>query len=163
MATGQRLTLWALIALAVVVLDQACKWLAVAALADGGIVLVPGLADLVLVYNKGAAFGILSDTAYGRWLLVGLTVVALAVAAWLAVGGKSGGRPGMLVCISLISGGAVGNLIDRVRLGQVIDFLYLHAGQYYWPAFNLADAAITCGGVALAWQLFRGERGKAAD
>ncbi|MFZ5585967.1 MAG: signal peptidase II [Thermodesulfobacteriota bacterium] len=158
MAFGRRLTLWTLIALAVVVLDQASKWLAVAALADGGMVLIPGLADLVLVYNKGAAFGILADSPHGRWLLVGLTVVALALAAWLAVGGRSGGRPGMLTCISLISGGAVGNLIDRVRIGQVIDFLYLHAGQYYWPAFNLADAAITCGGAGLAWLLWRGER-----
>ena len=152
---ARRLLIWAAIALVVVALDQLTKWLAVDHLAGRPVTVIPGLADLVLVYNKGAAFSLLSDHAHGRWILVGLNCLALGVAGWLVARGGSGRRRGMLLCISLISGGAVGNLIDRVRLGEVVDFVYLHAGQYYWPAFNLADAAISVGGVALAVLLWR--------
>ncbi len=158
---ARRLTTWAAIVLALVALDQWTKWLAVDLLAGRPVTLIPGLADLVLVYNKGAAFSLLSDHAHGRWILVGLTCAALALAGWLVARGGSGRRRGMLWCISLISGGAVGNLIDRVRLGQVVDFVYLHAGDYYWPAFNLADSAITVGGVALAFLLWRQDDDKA--
>ena len=152
---ARRLAIWGAIILVVVALDQWTKWLAVDFLAGRPVAFIPGLVDLVLVYNKGAAFSLLSDHAHGRWILVGLTSAALAVAGWLVARGSSGRRRHMLWCISLISGGAVGNLIDRVRLGQVVDFVYLHLGQYYWPAFNLADAAISLGGVALAVLLWR--------
>lgn len=152
---ARRLLAWAGIILAVVAADQFTKWLAVDLLAGRPVNLIPGFADLVLVYNKGAAFSLLSDHAHGRWILVGLNCAALAVAGWLVARGSSGRRRGMRLCISLISGGAVGNLIDRLRLGQVVDFVYLHVGDYYWPAFNLADAAISLGGVVLAVLLWR--------
>lgn len=150
-----RLLAWAAVILAVVAADQFTKWLAVGLLAGRPLTLIPGFADLVLVYNKGAAFSLLADHDHGRWILVGLNCAALGVAGWLVARGGSGRRRGMRLCISLISGGAVGNLIDRVRLGQVVDFVYLHLGDYYWPAFNLADAAISVGGVALAVLLWR--------
>lgn len=151
----RRLLVWVAVILAVVAADQLTKWLAVDLLAGRPVTLVPGFADLVLVYNKGAAFSLLADHDHGRWILVGLNCAALVLAGWLVARGGSGRRRGMRFCISLISGGAVGNLIDRMRLGQVVDFVSLHAGDYYWPAFNLADAAISVGGVVLAVLLWR--------
>jgi signal peptidase II len=67
------------------------------------------------------------------------------------------------LALSVILGGAVGNLIDRFRIGAVVDFLHFHAGQYYWPAFNLADSAITCGAALLIWDSLQRSRVKAAD
>ena len=104
---------------------------------------VPGFLDIVFFRNTGAAFGIFTD---GGWLrtvfLAGISAAAIVVMGFLIWQSESAL---MTFALSLITGGAAGNLIDSVRTGAVVDFLYFHAGKYYWPAFNVADSAITAG------------------
>lgn len=128
------------------VLDQLTKFWAVTAIDPlQPVTVIPGLLDLVLVHNRGAAFGFLnrSDIQWQFWLFLGATVVA-AVAivallrssrfnAWLSAG------------LGLVLGGAVGNLVDRIRFRAVIDFVDVYVGQWHWPAFNVADMAICIG------------------
>ena len=132
----------------IVLADQVTKVLALAHLAPGERVEVTGFLNLVLVFNKGAAFSLLAGA--GGWqtpVLVGFAALASAVIAVLIVRSPherlfSGG-------LALILGGALGNVIDRLRFGHVVDFVDLHAGGWHWPAFNVADAAITVGAVLL--------------
>lgn len=100
--------------------------------------------DLVLTCNRGISFGLLSGTAIGDAIFATTAVVVIVgLLFWL-----SRVRDGLLaIGLGLVVGGAIGNVVDRLRLGGVIDFLYFHAGSWYWPAFNLADSAI-CLGVA---------------
>lgn len=153
MAPRLKRLLW--IALAVAGLDQLVKALVVWLLPPGGVTIIPHFADLVLVYNRGAAFGMLSGLDQGRWLLVAVTLAALTAAVWLVMG-TLGRSSGVATCLGLIAGGALGNLIDRLRLGLVVDFVDLHVAGWHWPAFNVADAAITVAGLYLAWLLARG-------
>lgn len=137
----------ALVGLAVLALDQLTKLLALAGLAPGrSVPLVDGLVALTLVLNPGLAFGVFGATPPGsRWLVALLSLVALAVLA--AVSARllaTGGWPAAL-SLGLVFGGAVGNLVDRGRFGAVVDFIDLHWRGYHWPAFNLADSAITAG------------------
>jgi signal peptidase II len=108
-----------------------------------------GFFSIVLVWNRGMSFGMLNTGAAAvPWILGGLTiVVAVALIWWLA----RTQRWLMAVGIGLVLGGALGNLIDRLVHGAVVDFLLLHAGRWQWPAFNLADSAITIGVAALLW------------
>ncbi len=137
-----------LTALSVTALDQLTKYIVMRSLNLNQVVeTVPGLFDLVYFKNPGAAFGIFNDGGIWRTVfLIGTSVVSLVVIGALLRQSKD---TLMTFALSLIAGGAVGNLIDRVRFGAVVDFLYFHAGEYYWPAFNVADSAITVG-VALA-------------
>ncbi len=104
---------------------------------------------MTLVFNKGAAFSFLSDAGgWQRWFFTGLSsLVSVALLVWL-LRLKSDERL-TAVSLALILGGALGNLIDRIRLGQVVDFLDFHWQQSHWPAFNLADSAITVGVVLM--------------
>ncbi len=136
-------------------LDQLGKLWALAGLAAGPVTVIPGFFELILVHNQGASFGAFAQFAHARLLLVAATLVALGVVAWLAVG-DSGRDPWARLCLGLVTGGALGNLVDRLRLGTVVDFLVFHLGAYTWPAFNLADCAITVGGLGLAYLLWRG-------
>lgn len=136
------------IAVFVIAVDQATKLAAVAALWDPPrIVEVFGFFNLVPVENRGVSFGLLQGSGdLGRWLIAALSIViSIALGIWL--------RRQVLrlpaVGIALIIGGALGNLIDRLRQGWVIDFIDLHAGTWHWPAFNIADAGITVGVVLL--------------
>jgi signal peptidase II len=115
--------------------------------------------NMVLVYNKGAAFSFLSDApGWQTPLLIGFALVAMTVVAVLLV--RSPGRT-MLSCgLALILGGALGNVIDRLRYGQVVDFLDFHAGGWHWPAFNVADSAITVGAALLIIDGFRKHEGR---
>jgi signal peptidase II len=148
------------IAGAIVVLDQITKQIALQTLVPGAPVrVVDDLANLTLVMNPGLAFGMLGGvpTAW-RWVVALLSVIALVVLARLAVrvvplGGVIG-----RTSLGLIFGGAVGNLIDRAVWGAVVDFVDLHWKGYHWPAFNVADSAISVGVVLLACHLMRGER-----
>lgn len=146
-ATGLRPGL--AIAATVFLLDQLTKFWAERALTLYAPVEVTGFFNLTLVYNPGAAFSLLSAAGgWQRWVLsaialgVGLLIVAwlrhLPRQAWLSV-----------ASLGLILGGAFGNLVDRLRLGMVVDFLDFHYAGLHWPAFNVADAAITVGAVAL--------------
>ncbi len=110
------------------------------------IVIVPGLVNLTHIRNTGAAFGLLSglDPALAQPIFIGATALAVGALGYLymtAPPGRAWTRWG----VALVLGGAVGNLIDRLRLGEVIDFIDLYWGPYHWPAFNVADSAITIG------------------
>ena len=135
--------LW--LSLLVVVLDQATKLWVMATFDEYEVLTIWPVFNLTLVYNTGAAFSILSDAGgWQRWLFVGLAVIiSLVMAAWLRQLRADERLTGY--GLALIIGGAVGNLIDRLWLGKVVDFLQWHWEQWYWPAFNLADSAITVG------------------
>jgi signal peptidase II len=110
-----------------------------------------------LVYNPGAAFGI-HVGPYSRWVFMTLTVVALAILAWLYQTTRDGHFTRILA-LALVCGGAVGNLIDRVRSGLgVVDFIDVGFGDSRWPTFNVADMAVSSGAFLLAWVLWEDDR-----
>lgn len=140
-----RLRLGLVLALAVLVLDQASKWW-ILEIVDldrvGQVVLTPFL-NLTMVWNRGVTFGLLTSELWWKPFL--LSAVALAIAAlllsWLARAENARVAWGL----GLVLGGAVGNVIDRVRFGAVVDFVHLHAWGWHWYVFNVADSAIVCG------------------
>jgi signal peptidase II len=154
MASGIRHPLFWSTATVVVVLDVITKRLALANLADGP---VPVLGDWFvfrLVFNPGAAFGI-HVGPYSRWVFLVLALVALVVLG--AMARETAPRQWFrLTALALVCGGALGNLIDRIRWSRgVVDFIDVWIGSYHWPTFNVADMAVSCGAVALAavlWQ-----------
>ncbi len=135
---------WWLSAL-VIALDQATKLLAETLLEMHQPVPVLPSFNLMLTYNTGAAFSFLADAGgWQRWFFLGLGMaVSIGLIAWLWRLKPAEKR--LALALALILGGAVGNLIDRAWLGQVIDFIQLYYDRWYWPAFNLADSAITVG------------------
>ena len=146
--------LWMAFALLVVVLDQFFKIVIVRTFTYGESRPVTGFFNLVLVYNKGAAFSFLADAGgWQRWFFTGLGLVVGAFIVWLLY--RHTGQRMFCFAVSLILGGAVGNVIDRVMLGAVVDFLDLHAAGYHWPAFNVADSAIVVGSGLLLISLLR--------
>lgn len=146
-------------AAAICALDQASKVLAAGLLTPYlARPLLPGL-NLTLVYNTGAAFSFLSQA--GGWQRWGLAGFAAAVSVALAVAiARLPARDALTRgAFALILGGALGNLLDRVRLGVVVDFVDVYAGQWHWPAFNLADSAITLGAAWLVLGALRDGHG----
>ncbi len=146
--------IWYGISLVVVVSDQWTKGLAQAHLSFGQSREVTGFFDLTLAYNRGAAFSFLSDeSGWQRWFLsIIAAVVSLVIALWIW---RLGSRQRLLALgLALILGGAIGNLYDRLMLGHVVDFISVHYQQHYWPAFNIADSAISCGAVLLLIDMF---------
>lgn len=129
-------------------LDQATKWWVLAHLMDPPRVIpVNPFINMVLGWNRGVSFGLLSaDHPATPWLLSSL---ALAVLVGLVVWTTRDRRPGMAASVGFIAGGALGNVVDRLRHGAVTDFLDFHVAGYHWPAFNLADTAIFFGVVLL--------------
>jgi len=141
-----------------VVLDQATKLWALAALANPPVrIAVTGWWEMVLVWNYGVSFGLLGDGALPPLVLAGVTgAIGIAIACWLW---RAKWWLPMLAA-GLILGGAVGNIIDRLIYGAVVDFVRWHMNGYSWPVFNLADAAITLGvGLLILESLF----GKRSD
>lgn len=153
-----------LAALGVYFADQASKAWAVKALrfADERIV-IPGFLKFYYTENPGIAFGQLQQGgSFGRWLLVVLAVAAtIAVFYYFLRTPRNDDR--VLGACALLLAGIVGNLTDRVRLGYVVDFIVLHAGNYHWPTFNIADASITTGALLLAWDMIFSHRLKTQD
>jgi len=145
---------WLALSALIVVADQITKYVAVQQLALNQIVAVTPFFNLLLVYNAGAAFSFLSDAAgWQRGFFIG---IALTASAWIVyLLRRYPHQRRFALALSLILAGAVGNVIDRVLHGAVIDFLDFHAYGYHWPAFNVADSAITCGAVLLVWDAFR--------
>jgi signal peptidase II len=142
-------------ALAVLALDQITKqWMATRLPLHETKPLISGFFNLVHVRNRGMAFGIMNRPGadWGSLLLIGATLGALALLLFWFYKLKPEDM-GTAYPLSLILGGAAGNLLDRVRLGEVIDFLDFHIGPYHWPAFNVADSAITVGTIWLALSL----------
>jgi signal peptidase II len=137
------------LALLVLAVDQATKLWAAGTLDYGMPVTVLPFFNLTLVHNTGAAFSFLADA--GGWqrifFIVVSGVVSLVLAAWLWRLPRDARLLG--IALALVLGGAVGNLVDRVAYGYVIDFLDFHAAGWHWPAFNVADSAISCGVVLL--------------
>ncbi len=147
----RRFAFWLGFAGVVMVLDQLTKFWVTSALKFGQSIEVTPFFNLVLVYNPGAAFSFLSDAAgWQRWFFV---VLALAVSAWLVAMLKLHAAERLLPsACALVLGGALGNVIDRLLFGAVIDFLDVHAVGWHWPAFNVADSAISLGVALLIWQ-----------
>ncbi len=135
--------LW--ISVVVLVLDQASKWWVLENFLEYEVREVWPVFNLTLVFNRGAAFSFLADAGgWQHYLFVGLAlVVSLVLLVWLI---RLDARRRLEAwALSLILGGAIGNLVDRLRLEKVVDFLQWHWQQHYFPSFNLADAAITLG------------------
>lgn len=141
---GHRLP-WLLVAILAIALDQGSKYLAELLLDYARPVAWLPVLDMTLHYNRGAAFSFLSDAGgWQRWFFTGLAVaVSGYLFVWLLRLPRGQGL--LSLALSLVLGGAVGNLIDRLRLGHVVDFISVHWGSAYFPTFNIADAAITVG------------------
>jgi signal peptidase II len=138
------LLLWLGIAVIVVLLDQVSKITMSRLLAYGQSEMITPYFNLVMVYNQGAAFSFLANSGgWQRWFFSGLAFVVSLVIIWMLH--KNTTQRLFCWALTLILGGAVGNLIDRVLYGHVIDFLDFHIGTLHWPAFNVADSAITVG------------------
>ncbi len=136
---------WLWLAALTAALDQVTKWLAEAALAPySPVPLVPSL-NLTLMYNEGAAFSFLAGAGgWQRWFFAALAAaVTIALGVWLHR--LKASERLTAIGIALVMGGAVGNLIDRILTGRVVDFIDVYYGTWHWPAFNLADSAISAG------------------
>lgn len=146
----------------VVALDQMTKaWVLAAIPQYTEIPVIKGLFNLVHVRNRGAAFGFLNrhDISWQFWLFFAATVIAACVVIMLAKHARSREYV-FFTSLGFILGGAVGNLIDRIRFREVVDFLDFFYGSYHWPAFNVADIAICCGAalaLILSWRKPQGD------
>lgn len=155
--------LWGVL-LGTVSLDLITKWVAVRELAPRGVPrqVFGDFVQFTLVYNPGAAFG-LHLGPYSRWIFMGLTAVAVYVLGRLYLTAREGEWQKVLA-VALVCAGALGNLVDRVRSPQgVVDFIDVGIGASRWPTFNVADMAISCGAVLLAWVLWWEEEPRKAD
>jgi signal peptidase II len=147
--------LFVLPALAVLVLDQVSKQLVLKTIpVHQGLDVIDGFFSLLHVRNRGMAFGFMNRPGFemGFYLLTVVTFLAVLFLVFWFIRLRVEERK-MTLSLSLIAGGALGNLLDRVRLGEVIDFLDFYIGSLHWPAFNVADSAITVGTLWLALQL----------
>ena len=153
---------WLALAALIVAADQLAKFAAVQNLGLNRAVAVTPFFNLVLTYNSGAAFSFLSDAAgWQRGLFI---AIALAASAWIVYLLRKYPHQGRFaLALSLVLAGAVGNVIDRILIGAVIDFLDFHALGYHWPAFNVADSAITCGAALLISDALRPRKGENLD
>ncbi len=147
------LGLFALVALVVVALDQATKTIIVNSLRVHEVhTVIPGYFDIVHFRNTGAAFGFLGGkfSPVKHYFFISVTILALVGILVYVLKLKKARLPEVLA-LGLVFAGAAGNLVDRLRFGRVVDFLYFHWHRYYWPAFNVADSAITVGAILLLW------------
>jgi signal peptidase II len=144
----RKLASWYALAALVVVLDQLAKYWISASFGYGEARAVTGFFNLVLTYNKGAAFSFLAAASgWQRGFFIGIALVAMVVISVLLA--RHAGEKLFCLSLALILGGAIGNVLDRIALGYVVDFLDFYVGGWHWPAFNLADSAITAGAVLL--------------
>jgi len=149
---------WLWLSLVVVILDQATKQLVESTFLVFEVMPLLPYVNLTLVYNEGAAFSFLSDQGgWQRWLfvLIGL-VVSLVLVVWISR--LSRNQLLAAIALSLVVGGATGNVIDRLLLGHVVDFIDVYYQSWHWPAFNVADSAITLGVIIMLIDAVREER-----
>ena len=144
---------WLGVSAAVIAVDLATKAWMSSAFKYGEVREILPFFNLVLVHNTGAAFSFLADQ--GGWQRWFFTLVAVVISVAILVMLRRAEKPLLALALALVLGGALGNLYDRVSLGHVVDFIQLHAGGYYWPAFNVADSAICVGVALLVWDGFR--------
>jgi len=143
--TLPRFGAWLLLAVLVVVLDLWTKHLAVANLELYRPIPITGWLNLTLAHNTGAAFSLLADSGgWQRWFFIVFAVgISIFLLIWLwrlPLAARA-----LPVSLTLLLGGAIGNLVDRIRLGYVVDFIDVHYNSWHWPAFNIADSAIVIG------------------
>lgn len=144
---------WLWLSVLIVVLDQLSKWWINEHFVFGETFTVLKVFDLVLWHNTGAAFSFLNDAGgLQRWLFTAVAMIASVWIIWLLR--KHAHQTVFALALSLILGGALGNLVDRMMYGYVIDFLLFHWNEHIFPAFNLADSAITCGAALMIWDSF---------
>ena len=151
-------------ALGIYLVDQASKAWAVRHLRFGSDrTIISGFLDFAYAENPGIAFGQLQEGgAFGRWFFVVLAAAAaVAVLFYFFRTARNDDR--ILGACALLLAGIAGNLTDRIRLGLVVDFIQVHAGQYHWPTFNVADASISLGALLLAYDLIFGSRRQKSD
>ena len=156
--SGGSLWPWLGIALAVILLDQFSKTLILDYFQLGDSRSVTSFFNVVRVHNTGAAFSFLHDASgWQRWFFVGLGVAAAGFIVWMLRG--HGAQKMFSLALALILGGALGNVIDRLLHGYVVDFIQVHHGGWYFPSFNVADSAITIGaGLLILDELLRVKR-----
>lgn len=132
----------------VILFDQVSKWFVLENIRFGETIYVAPFWNWVIAFNPGAAFSFLADQpGWQRWLF---SALALGVSGWIAFMLRQHPQQRLLsFALTLVMGGALGNVIDRIRFGAVVDFVQWHVAGYYWPAFNIADSAITIGAVLL--------------
>jgi signal peptidase II len=148
---------WLAIAFAVIVADHLTKFWVSSTLDYQQAIPVLPFFSLVLVHNTGAAFSFLADAGgWQRWFFIAVGAIATVIIVRLLK--RHGHEPHLALPLALVLGGALGNVIDRVVLGHVVDFLYFHYQGFAWPAFNVADSAITVGVALLIWDSVRGKR-----
>ena len=149
-----------IIVLLIVLTDQATKyWVDTSMALHQSIPVLEGFFSLTYVRNPGAAFGFLADTSPIFRYFFFITVNLVAMGLILAYIRKAPAEEsGMIKALSLIMAGAAGNLIDRIRFGEVIDFLDVYIGSFHWPAFNVADSAISIGACLLIIRLFKKDK-----
>ena len=141
---------WLWLAGTIIVLDQISKWIVLGTLQAGDSRYVASFFNWVLTFNTGAAFSFLSDA--GGWQRWFFTALSLGVSAWIVtLLRRHTSEFRLSLALTLVLGGALGNVIDRIRFGAVVDFIQWHVAGYYWPAFNIADSAITVGAILLFW------------
>lgn len=147
---------WYTLAIVVIVLDQISKHWVSAALTYGEPVVFTPFFNFTLLHNPGAAFSFLSDAGgWQRWFFTAVAaVVSVVLVIWLA---RVSEKRYEALALALILGGAIGNLYDRVVLGYVVDFIVVHYQDYHWPAFNIADSAITVGAALLILDMVFGK------
>ncbi|MCX7273220.1 MAG: signal peptidase II [Burkholderiales bacterium] len=143
------MTPWLLLSLVVILADQLTKVLVVRRFSLGErLAVIPEFFDLTLLYNRGAAFSFLASAGgWQRWFFIGIGVAAAGFILYLLW--QHGSQRLFATGLALILGGAIGNIIDRIWHGQVVDFLLVYWKTFFWPAFNVADSAITLGAVLL--------------
>ena len=157
---ARRMGFWLGVSAAVIVADQLSKWALIGALHPGDERVVTPFFSLVLTFNTGAAFSFLRDA--GEWPRYLFSAVAIAVAGLIVWLLRRGGDAWYCAGLALILGGGLGNLWDRLTLGHVVDFLLFHWEHWYYPAFNVADSAITVGAALLIIDSLRPRRKRRA-
>jgi signal peptidase II len=152
---------WLGVSALVVILDQLTKYIVQTTFSLHESIAVTAFFNLVFVFNRGAAFSFLSDAdGWQRGLFITLALAASVWIVWLLR--KHSTQVLFCLALSLILGGAIGNVIDRLIYGAVVDFLDFHAFGYHWPVFNVADTGISCGAALLVWEALTGKRKTAA-
>ena len=146
---------WLWLSLIIIILDQLTKYWASSALDYGMPVAIMPMFNLTLLHNTGAAFSFLSEAGgWQRWFFAAIAIIiSIALAIWLKL--LKPGQTLLAIGLALLLGGAIGNLWDRLLLGYVVDFIDVYYGDWHWPAFNVADAAISIGAALLIFDSFR--------
>jgi signal peptidase II len=143
------LATWLSLAFVIFLVDQLTKLLVVRSFSFAERKnIFPGWFDLTLLYNKGAAFSFLaSGSGWQRWFFIGIGLIAAVFIIWMLK--RHPGQKLFCFALAMILGGAMGNVLDRMTRGQVVDFLLVYYDRWFWPAFNVADSAITLGAAML--------------